>query len=82
MCIRDRLQASGIFDAENHGVLIALERYAAGRSTHTMARSDVGLYLLDMDGYTEFVFHQLLSRLLGEAAFTTSGTTSVAAAGS
>lgn len=76
------IQASGIFDAENHGVLIALEGYAAGRSTHQLARSDVGLYLLDMDDYTEFVFHQLLERLLTEAAIGHFGPTSVASAGS
>ena len=61
------LQASGIYDAENHGVLMALEQYAAGRSTHELARSGVGLYLLDMDEYSEFVFHQLLARLTSEA---------------
>ena len=69
------LQASGIFDAENHGVLMALETYAAGRSTHELARSGVGLYLLDMDEYSEFVFHQLLTRLTSEA-----GTMSASAA--
>ena len=57
------LQASGIYDAENHGVLMALERYASGRTTHELARSGVGLYLLDMDEYSEFVFHELLRRL-------------------
>ena len=61
------VQASGIFDAENHGVLMSLERYAAGRSTHELARSGVGLYLLDMDEFSEFVFHELLDRLLGQA---------------
>jgi hypothetical protein len=58
------LQASGIFDADNHGVLIGLERYAGRRSTHDLARSDAGLYMLDMDLYAEFVFHELLLRLL------------------
>ncbi len=61
------IQASGIYDAENHGVLIALESYAKGRSTHDLARSGVGLYLLDMDEYSEFVFHELLSRLVVRA---------------
>jgi len=61
-------QASGIFDAENHGVLQDLERYAAGRSTHELARSGVGLYLLDMDEFSEFVFHELLDRLLVQAS--------------
>jgi len=61
------VQASGIFDAENHGVLMSLERYAAGRSTHELARSGVGLYLLDMDEFSEFVFHELLDRLLSQA---------------
>lgn len=61
------IQASGIYDAENHGVLIALEAYAKGRSTHDLARSGVGLYLLDMDEYSEFVFHELLNRLIVRA---------------
>lgn len=61
------IQASGIFDAENHAVLMAVEDYARGRSTHDLARSGVGLYLLDMDEYSEFVFHELLERLINNA---------------
>ena len=75
------IQASGIFDAENHGVLIAMEAYSQGRSTHNLARSDLGLYHLDMDDYAEFVFHQLLSRLLNEASMTQPAGTAVASAG-
>ena len=75
------LQASGIFDAENHGVLIAMEAYSEGRSTHNLARSDLGLYHLDMDDYAEFVFHQLLRRLLNEATMTQPAGTAVASAG-
>lgn len=58
------LQASGIYDADNHGVLLSLEGYAGSRSTHNLAGTDVGLYLLDMDVYAEFVFHELLQKLL------------------
>lgn len=58
------LQASGIFDADNHGVLLGLEKYAGRRSTHELARSHSGLYLLDMDLYAEFVFYELLQRLI------------------
>ena len=76
------VQASGIFDAENHGVLIAMEAYSEGRSTHNLARSDLGLYHLDMDDYAEFVFHQLLRRLLDEATMNQSAGTAVALAGS
>ena len=76
------VQASGIFDAENHGVLIAMEAYSEGRSTQNLARSDLGLYHLDMDDYAEFVFHQLLRRLLEEAGPNRSAGTAVALAGS
>ena len=76
------IQASGIFDAENHGVLLAMEAYSEGRSTHNLARSDLGLYHLDMDDYAEFVFHQLLSRLLDEASLNRSAGTAVAMSGS
>ena len=76
------IQASGIFDAENHRVLMAMEAYSEGRSTQNLARSDLGLYHLDMDDYAEFVFHQLLSRLLNEASMTESAGTAVASAGS
>ena len=75
------VQASGIFDAENHGVLMAMEAYSEGRSTHNLARSDLGLYHLDMDDYAEFVFHQLLLRLLDEASVNQSAGTAVASAG-
>ncbi|MEE2680865.1 MAG: hypothetical protein VX641_00670 [Planctomycetota bacterium] len=76
------IQASGIFDAENHAVLMAMEAYSEGRSTQNLARSDLGLYHLDMDDYAEFVFHQLLSRLLNEASASQSAGTAVASAGS
>ena len=75
------VQASGIFDAENHGVLMAMEAYSEGRSTQNLARSDLGLYHLDMDDYAEFVFHQLLSRLLNEASMSQSAGSAVASAG-
>ena len=58
------MMASGVFDAENHAVLMALETYAYGRTSHNPARADVGLYLLDMDDYEEFAFHELLGKLL------------------
>ena len=76
------LQASGIFDADNHGVLIALEQYAGSRSTHDLAGTDVGLYLLDMDVYAEFVFHELLLRLLRQAPGADPADSAVATAGS
>jgi hypothetical protein len=46
-----------------------MELYSTGRSTHELARSDLGLYHLDMDDNAEFVFHQLLERLLREAKY-------------
>jgi hypothetical protein len=63
------IQSSGIFDTENYDVRAKMEAYSTGRSTHDLARSDLGLYHLDMDDYAEFVFHQLLERLLREATY-------------
>ena len=63
------IQSSGIFDTQNHDVLARMTSYSTGRSTHDLARGDLGLYHLDMDDYAEFVFHQLLERLLREASY-------------
>ena len=63
------IQSSGIFDTENFDVRAKMQAYSTGRSTHELARSDLGLYHLDMDDYAEFVFHQLLERLLREAKY-------------
>lgn len=63
------IQSSGIFDTENFDVRTKMEAYSTGRSTHDPANGDLGLYHLDMDDYAEFVFHQLLERLLREANY-------------
>ena len=71
------IQSSGIFDTENYDVRAQMEAYSTGRSTHDLARNGLGLYHLDMDDYAEFVFHQLLERLLREAAYAESADSAV-----
>ena len=71
------IQSSGIFDTENYDVRAQMEAYSSGRSTHDLARNGFGLYHLDMDDYAEFVFHQLLERLLREASYAESADSAV-----
>ena len=73
------IQSSGIFDTENFDVRTKMEAYSTGRSTHDLASNDLGLYHLDMDDYAEFVFHQLLERLLREATYVESADSAVLA---
>jgi hypothetical protein len=57
------LQVVGMFDAANGTVRDALDRYAAGRSDPIGAygRNE---YLVDMDRYGAFVYHELIAELL------------------
>ena len=56
-------QAAGIWDASNHRTLAALQGYAKGRTRLNSAYGP-DLHLVDMDLYTQFVAHQLVSNLL------------------
>lgn len=56
-------QASGVFDASNHRVLLWLDQYATGRAMPETAYGS-RIYLVRMDMYTKFVSHRLLGDLL------------------
>ena len=57
-------QAVGVFDAANGSVRAALSRYAAGRSDPA---GPLGAkeYLVSMERYCGFVYHELVGQLLG-----------------
>jgi hypothetical protein len=56
-------QASGVFDASNHQVLMWLDQYAAGRTEPESAYGN-RIYLVSMELYTQFVAYRLLHDLL------------------
>jgi hypothetical protein len=61
-------QVSGMFDANNHMTLLALNDYASGRNAPASAYGE-RIYLVRMDLYTQFAAHRLLHDLLaGERA--------------
>ena len=57
------LQVVGMFDASNGSVRDALSRYANGRSDPVGAYGHKE-YLVDMDRYGGFVYHELIAELL------------------
>ncbi|MBL9120381.1 MAG: hypothetical protein JNL80_10760 [Phycisphaerae bacterium] len=60
-------QASGIFDASNHGVLQRVAVYAAGRhNPKSGLRAQV--YTTTMTSYTRFVAHEVVGELLSSEA--------------
>jgi hypothetical protein len=56
-------QAVGMFDAINGSVLRDVSRYAAGRNDPNGAMTERE-YLLSMDRYCGFVYHELIAQLL------------------
>lgn len=61
------MQAVGMFDAANGSVLQQVKIYAAGRYDPQSPMGDRE-YLLAMDRYCGFVYHQLIADLLNSPA--------------
>ena len=57
-------QEAGMYDASHGSVRAALETYAKGRNDPDGPAAGVRRYLLSMDGYGRFVYHELLYDLL------------------
>lgn len=58
------LQEAGVFDASHGSTRDALSAYANGRSDPKGAASGMRAYLLSMDLYAGFVYHELLHNLM------------------
>jgi hypothetical protein len=76
---RQMQQAAGIFDAADGTVRDRVNAYSAGRTDPNLPFGNRVVYL-DMDQYSAFVYHELISQLLDEMTPPTPGATPVAAA--